>query len=102
MSTKCTKSHEWAKLSGADAATVSDMITPKAQFTQTFFANQDEMIASSWRVKQMAEIFANQAKLFSLLSSNSEGIARPMEAIISCTEMMVQKIDLLRDAVCIQ
>ena len=47
----------------------------------------------------MAEIFANQAKLFSLLSSNSEGIARPMEAIISCTEMMVQKIDLLRDAV---
>ena len=90
---------EVAEVSGADAATVSDMITPKAQFTQTFFANQDEMIASSWRVKQMAEIFANQAKLFSLLSSNSEGIARPMEAIISCTEMMVQKIDLLRDAV---
>jgi hypothetical protein len=47
----------------------------------------------------MAEIFANQAKLFSLLSSNSEGIARPMEAIISCTKMMVKKIDLLRDAV---
>ncbi len=38
------------------------------------------MIASSWKVKQMAETFANQAKLFSLLSSNSEGIARPMEA----------------------
>jgi len=75
------------------------MCTKSNELTQTFFANQDEMIASSWKVKQMAETFANQAKLFSLLSSNSEGIARPMEAIISYTEMMAQKIELLRDAV---
>ena len=69
----CTKSNEWI--------TPKAQLNPKAQLTQTFFANQDEMIASSWKVKQMAENFANQAKLFSLLSSNSEGIARPMEAL---------------------
>ena len=81
-----------------DAATVSNMIAPKAQFTQTFFANQAEMIASSWRVTQMAQLLANQAKL-SLLTSNAEGAARPMEAIVSCTEMTLKKIALLRDAV---
>jgi glycine cleavage system H lipoate-binding protein len=82
MSTKYTKVHEWAKLSGdvasagisdyikTDAATVSDMFTPKAKFTQTFFANQAEMIASSWKVTQMVQLLANQAKL-SLLTSKS-------------------------------
>jgi ankyrin repeat protein len=68
-----------------DAVTVSDMITPKAQFTQTFFENHPEIIASSWRVNQMAQLLANQAKL-SLLSGNSEGTARPMEVIVSCTD----------------
>ena len=83
-----------------DAATVqsSDMIAPKAQFTQTFFANQAEIIARSWRVTQMAQLLANQAKL-SLLTSNAEGAARPMEDIVSCTEMILKKIALLRDAV---
>ena len=78
-----------------DAATVSNMIAPKAQFTQTFFANQAEVIASSWRVTQMAQLLAK----LSLLTSNAEGAARPMEAIVSCTEMILKKIALLRDAV---
>jgi hypothetical protein len=81
-----------------DTATVSDMIDPKAQFTQTFFANQDEMIASSWRVTQMAHFLVNQSKL-SLLTSNAGGAVRPMEVIISCTEMILKKTSLLRDAV---
>ena len=73
-----------------DAATVSDMIAPKAQFTQTFFANQAEIIACSWRVTQMAQLLANQAKL-SLLTSNAEGVARSMEVIVSCPEMILTK-----------
>jgi hypothetical protein len=49
-------------------------------------------------ITQMAQLLANQAKL-SLLTSNAEGAARPMEAIVSCTEMILKKIALLRDAV---
>ena len=54
-----------------------------------------EPIASA---TQKAQLLANQAKL-SLLTSNSEGAARPMELIVSCTEMILKKTDLLRDAV---
>ena len=46
----------------------------------------------------MVQLLANQAKI-SLLRSNSEGTVRPMEAIVSCTEMILKKIDLLRDTV---
>jgi hypothetical protein len=50
----------------------------------------------------MAQLLANQAKLSlcnTLLTSNAEGAARPMEAIVSYTEMILKKIALLRDAV---
>ena len=46
------------------------LITPKTQFTQTFFANQAEMIVSSWKVTQMTQLLANQAKL----NSNTAGL----------------------------
>ncbi len=81
-----------------DTTTVSKMIDPKGQFTQTFFANQAEMIVSSWRVTQMTQLLANQVKL-SLLTRNAEGDTSPMEDIVSCTEMILKKTVLLRDAV---
>ena len=46
----------------------------------------------------MAQLLANQAKLSlcnTLLTSNAEGAARPMEDIVSCTEMILKKIALL-------
>jgi len=46
----------------------------------------------------MAQLLSNQAKL-SLLTSNSEGAARPMEVIVSCTEVILKKTALLRDSV---
>jgi hypothetical protein len=54
-----------------------------------------EPIASA---TQKAQLLANQAKL-SLLTSNSEGAARPIEVIVSCTEMILKKTDLHRDVV---
>ncbi len=45
----------------------------------------------------MTQLFANQVKI-SLLTNNT-GAARPMEDIVSCTEMILKKITLLRDAV---
>jgi hypothetical protein len=69
-----------------ESALNTDDIAPKAQFTQMAqrFANQAEIIASTWRVTHMAKLFASQVNL-SLLTTNANGAARPMEAIVSCT-----------------
>jgi hypothetical protein len=69
-----------------ESALNTDDIAPKAQFTQKaqLFANQAEIIASTWRVTHMAKLLASQANL-SLLTINADGAARPMEAIVSCT-----------------
>ena len=63
--------------------TVSDMITPKAQFTQTFFANQAEMIAATWRVAHMvssSSFLQIEQTFLSVLTINADGAARPIRA----------------------
>ena len=87
-----------------DVVTVSDMMAPKAQFTQMaqFFTNQDVMIVITWRVTQIVQVLVNQTNLSLLTSINVQGTTRPIQVIMfhtSETEMILKRTVLIRDTV---